>query len=205
MKKKLLVIGASGQGKVVADVAIKMSKWEAIYFLDDNKSITAVLGFQVIGSTSEVTHYIPDHDIFIAIGNNKIRKNLHEKLEEKEASIPTLVHPSAVIGEEVELGAGTIVMAGAIINCCTKIGKSCIVNTGATVDHDNRIGNFVHISPGAHLAGTVRIGEGCWLGIGSVINNNINIIGNCVIGAGAVVIDDIKKTGVYVGVPARGI
>ena len=53
------------------------------------------------------------------------------------ANIPTLIHPSVIIGENVEVKAGTVLMAGVVINCCSKIGEGCIINTGATVDHDN--------------------------------------------------------------------
>ena len=126
-----------------------------------------------------------------------------KKLEAEGASIPILIHPNAVIGEQVELESGTVVMAGAVINCCTKIGKGCIINTGATIDHDNSIEDYVHISPGAHLAGTVKVGQGSWLGIGSVVSNNVNITSGCKIGAGAVVVKDITEPGTYVGVPVR--
>lgn len=114
-----------------------------------------------------------------------------------------MIHPSAIIGEQVYLEAGTVVMAGAVINCCTKIGKGCIINTTSTVDHDNIIEDYVHISPGAHLAGTVNIGRGTWLGIGSIISNNINVTGGCRIGAGTIVVKDITELGTYVGVPSR--
>ena len=101
---------------------------------------------------------IRDCDIFVGVGNNVIREKIQKKLEAEGASIPTLIHPNAVIGEQVKLASGTVVMAGVVINCCTKIGKGCIINTGATIDHDNLIEDYVHISPGAHLAGTVKVG-----------------------------------------------
>lgn len=205
MKNKLLIIGASGHGKVVADIAIKMNKWESIAFLDDDKNIKQSMNIEVIGRTFEFTKYIDDYEIFVGIGNNYIREKIQDNLERYEASIPVLTHPSAIIGEQVEIKPGTVIMAGAIINCCTKIGKGCIINTNATIDHDCVIEDFVHISPGVNLAGTVRVGKGTWIGIGSVVCNNIYIIDNCTIGAGGVVIRDIKEAGTYVGVPVRSI
>src|SRR5699024_8497578 len=127
------------------------------------------------------------------------------ELEKAGATIPTLIHPSAIIGSDVECGKGTAIMAGVIINSSTKIGRGCIVNTASTIDHDNVMDNFVHISPGANLAGRVKIGEATWVGIGSVVSNNISITSNCTIGAGAVVIKDIIESGTYVGVPARRV
>lgn len=203
-KNKLIIIGASGHGKVVADIALKINSWKGIYFLDD-QDIKNSMGIDVIGKSSDFYEYINDYDIFVAIGSNKTREEIQNRLEDDGASIPTLIHPSVIIGDMVEVGAGTVIMAGAVINCCSTIGKGCIVNTGATIDHDNIIEDYVHISPGAHLAGTVKVGKGSWIGTGSIVSNNIDITYNCVIGAGAVVINDINDSGTYVGVPARRI
>lgn len=205
MKNKLLIIGASGHGKVISDIAIKMNKWDCIAFLDDDKSIKTSKGIKVIGTSDKVIDYIDDYEIFVGIGNNATREKIQEMLGSVGASIPMLIHPNVVIGEQVEIGTGTVIMAGAVINCCTKIGKGCIINTGSTIDHDNSIEDYVHISPGAHLAGTVKVGKGSWLGIGSVVSNNVSITSDCKIGAGAVVVKNLTKSGVYVGVPVRRV
>lgn len=202
-KKKLLIIGASGHGKVVADIAMKMNRWQQMAFLDDDETIKSLMGIEVIAKASEAHTYIKVYDIFVAVGNNEVREKILKQLESVSASIPTLIHPNSVIGEYVEVGSGTVVMAGAVINCCTSIGKGCIVNTGATIDHDNIIEDYVHISPGVHTAGTVKVGKGAWLGIGSIVSNNISIKSGCKVGAGTVVVKDITETGTYVGVPAR--
>jgi sugar O-acyltransferase (sialic acid O-acetyltransferase NeuD family) len=205
MKNRLLIIGASGHGKVVADIALKMNKWKIIAFLDDDKSINSSMGLEVIGTSDDVFTHIDEYEIFVGIGNNTTRQRVHEMLETSGASIPVLIHPNAVIGSQVDIENGTVVMAGAVVNCCTKIGKSCIINTGSTIDHDNFIEDFVHISPGAHLAGTVKVGQGSWLGIGSVVSNNISITNRCKVGAGSVVVKDLTEPGVYVGVPVRRV
>ncbi len=205
MKDKLLIIGASGHGKVTADIALKMKKWKSIAFLDDNASLKTSMGLEILGNSNEVKRYIDEYQIFVGIGNNVTRQKIHLMLEEIGATIPTLIHPNSLIGEQVEIGTGTAVMAGAVINCCTQIGKGCIINTGSTIDHDNRIKDFVHISPGAHLAGTVKVGQGSWLGIGSVVSNNINITAHCIVGAAGVVIRDITEPGTYVGIPVRRV
>lgn len=203
MKKKLLIIGASGHGKVIADIALKMNKWKSIAFLDDNENVKSSMGIEIIDKSTSISKYIDDYDFFVGIGNNVIREKIQRELEAEDASIPVLIHPSAIIGEQVYLAAGTVVMAGSVINCCTKIGKGCIINTASTIDHDNVIEDYVHISPGVHLAGTVKIGRGTWLGIGSIISNNVNITSGCRIGAGAVVVKDINELGTYVGIPSR--
>ncbi len=194
--KKLVIIGASGHGKVIADIAVKNS-YEDIVFLDDNESLTECAGFPVVGKTSDAINM--DGDKIVAIGNAKIRERIQSKIKDAV----TLIHPNAVISRRVQIGNGTVIMAGAVINSDAEIGDGCIINTGASVDHDCRIGDYAHISVGAHVAGTVEIGERTWLGVGAIVSNNVNICSDCMIGAGAVVVKDIEKSGTYVGVPAK--
>lgn len=205
IKKKLLIIGAGGHGRVVADIALKMNKWESVAFLDDDKNKKSSMGLEIIGDSRDTEKYIIDNDLFVAIGDNRTRKKLQDELEIAGASIPILVHPSAVIGCDVEIGIGTVLMAGVIINSCSTIGKGCIINTSASIDHDNKLGDYVHISPGVHLAGTVEIGKETWIGIGTIVNNDIKITNGCTVGAGSLVIKDINEIGTYIGHPTTRI
>lgn len=205
MKDNLIIVGASGHGKVIVDIAKKMNKWQSILFLDDNEFITQLMGFKVIGKTNDAFLHKDEADFFVAIGNNTIREKMQEKLENYSLSVVSLIHPDAIIGADVEIGKGTAIMAGVIINSSSKIGKGCIINTASTLDHDNVIEDYVHVSPGAHLAGTVNVGKGSWIGVASVVSNNVNICDKCQLGAGTVVIKDINESGTYVGVPSRRI
>ncbi len=201
--KKLLLLGASGHGKVVADIAHK-NNYEEICFLDDRTDIDHCLNFPIIGRIHELSKF-PDYDVFVSIGNTAIRKQLLKVCWQQNRTIPTLVHPSAVIGLDVQIGEGSVVMAGSIINPSSRIGKGCIINTGATIDHDNIIQDYTHVSVGSHLCGTVSVGASTWVGAGSCVSNNLSICSNCMIGAGAVVVKNIVEPGTYIGVPARKI
>ena len=205
MNDSLIIIGASGHGKVVADIAMKMNKWKNIAFLDDNQSLETVMGIPVIGNSASAVEHTKYSDFFVAVGNNSTRERIQEGLLAQGTSIVSLVHPSAIIGMDVKIGMGTAIMAGVVINSSSVVGKGCIINSNSGLDHDNHIGDYVHISPRTHLAGTVKVGKGSWLGIGSVVSNNINICSGCKIGAGAVVVKDITESGTYVGVPVRRI
>lgn len=197
-----MIIGASGHGKVVADIA-KRNGYSDILFLDDNEGIKACGGYPVVGKSSQFHEY--DCDFFVAIGSPIVRQRIQEALVSARKTVPTLIHPSAVIGESVVLGIGTVVVAGAVINPGTIIGDGCIINTGSSVDHDCVIADFVHISVGAHVAGTASIGTRTWIGAGATVSNNIRICGDCMIGAGAVVVKGITESGTYIGVPAEKI
>ena len=205
MNKKLVIIGASGQGKVVADIASKLQKYKEIVFLDDNENTKQCLNFPVVGKSLDAKYYIKEADFFVAIGNAQIRKKVTEQLEALGATLPVLIHPNAVISEWVTIGIGTVVMAGAVINPNSIIGKGCIINTCSSVDHDCCLGDFVHIAVGAHIAGTVRIKDNTFIGAGVTIKNNVSICNDCIIGAGAVVVKNIEETGTYVGVPVKKI
>lgn len=195
---KLSILGASGHGRVVADIA-KLNGYDEIEFLDDDESVTRCGRYPVIGSCKEASNI--ENDIFVAIGNYSYRKKFMEKYADK--NFPVLIHPDAVVAEDVFVGRGSVIMAGVVINAGTFIGKGCIVNTCSSVDHDCEIGDFVHVSVGSHICGTVSVKEGTWIGAGSTVSNNINICGLCQIGAGAVVVKDIDEPGTYVGVPVR--
>lgn len=198
MKNRLVIVGASGHGKVVADIA-QLNGYTDIVFLDDNKSVTECAGYPVIGNTNAII----DGDIFVAIGNSIIRQELMNRFIDH--CQPILIHPNAIVAKDVKIGAGSVVMAGAVINPSTTIGRGCIINTSSSVDHDCVLGDFVHIAVGAHICGTVTISDSVWVGAGAIISNNISIGSDCVIGAGGIVVKDLLKPGIYVGIPAKKI
>lgn len=195
---RLVIIGASGHGKVIADIAVKCG-YQDIVFLDDNEKVKECAGFPVIGKVSDAVTM--NDDKIVAIGNAEIREIIQSKL----SNLVTLIHPNAVVSRRVGIGEGTVIMAGAVINSDVIIGKGCIINTGASVDHDCKIGDFVHVSVGAHVAGTASIGRNTWVGAGATVSNNVSICDHCMIGAGAVVVNDVVNSGTYVGVPVRKI
>lgn len=203
MKKRLMIIGASGHGKVVADIARKTERYSQIAFLDDDLS-RHVAGYELLGRAGDYEKWREDWEFIVAIGNCEIRARIQEKIS-IGVSVATLVHPHAVVGEQVILGKGTVVMANAVINSGTVLGKGVIINTASTIDHDCQIGNYVHVAPGVHISGTVFVGEEAWIGVGSSITNNVSICEKCIIGAGTTVIRDINERGTYVGVPAKRV
>lgn len=205
MCKKVVVIGAGGHGKVIADIIEKSGDIVA-GFLDD-KATGESTGLSVIGKLCDITQISrqAEAEFIVAVGDNYSRKKISEAYEAYQVKWYTAIHPSAVIAKDVLVGKGTAIMANAVINSGSMVGNHAILNTASTIDHDNVIADFVHISPGAHLAGNVRIGEASWIGIGGIISNNVAVVGNCTIGAGTVVIEDISESGVYVGVPAKKI
>ena len=123
----LVIIGASGHGKVIADIAEKVG-YADIIFLDDNSKVESCGNYKVVGGCKSALSY-KNADFVVAIGNTKIRRKIQSKLIEMGLHIVSLIHPSAIIAPNVKIGAGTVVMAGAVINPCSIIGQGCIINT----------------------------------------------------------------------------
>ena len=196
---RLIIIGAGGHGKVIADNALK-NGYTHIFFVDDH-SVGQCMGLDIIG-TCDCLKDLNDGrtDFIIGIGSNEIRKRIAESYD---LNWITLIHPAAQIASCVSVGKGTVIMAGAVVNACASVGNHCIINTCAIVEHDNIIEDYAHISPNVALGGMVRVGSSTQIGIGATVSNNISICGNCIVGAGAIVIKDIVDFGTYMGVPAR--
>ena len=188
---RLIVVGAGGHGKVIADNALK-NGYTDISFIDDCAT-GECMGFSIIGVCEDLPKLNDGKtDFVIGIGNNAIRKKI---AQEYDVHWVTLIHPSAQIAVNVSIGMGTVVKAGAVVNACAVIGEHCIINTCAVIEHDNVIEDYVHISPKAALGGTVHVGTGTHVGIGATVINNIEICTDCVIGAGAAVNRNIVESG----------
>jgi len=201
MNRDVIIVGAGGHGKVVADI-VRCSGDRVLGFLDD-VAVGEFCSAPILGKSDEYDRFL-DAEFLIAIGNAKVRQKKVEQM--KNACWYTAIHPAACVSQmDVSIGCGSVIMPQAVINAGAFVGAHCIINSGAIVEHDNVLENYVHAAVGAKLCGTVFVGARTWLGAGAVVCNDLRICADCMIGAGSVVIKDIEKSGTYVGVPARRI
>ncbi|MBN2303051.1 MAG: acetyltransferase, partial [Anaerolineae bacterium] len=191
----LVIWGASGHARVVADIVRVQGIYRIAGYLDDRAESPGAEfnGGRILGGQERlpilldqgITHLI------IGIGNCWVRLALADVAETAGFTLAAAIHSSAVIAAGVDIGGGTVIAAGCVINPAARIGCNVIVNTSASVDHDCVLADGVHISPGAHLAGGVTVGRGTWVGIGSVVKEQVTIGAGSMIGAGSVVLADI--------------
>ncbi len=203
---KLLIVGAGGHGKVVAEIASSSGRWEDIGFLDDNNYNEQHHGFSLIGKAIPDSKMVNEYEeVFIAVGNNQVRLDLLFAFQKTGFRPVNIIHPSAIISNSASIMPGTVIMANSIINAAVKIGYGVIINTAATIDHDSVINDGVHICPGVKLAGNVTIGRCSLVGIGTSIIEGITVGDETIIGAGSVVIRDVNSKEKVAGNPASPI
>lgn len=194
----MILFGASGHAKVIADILIKNGV-HIEKILDDNPSVKTIFNIHVEkNSLSESDHL----DAIISIGNNEVRKLISEKYKLNYISA---IDKNSTVSDFSKIGIGTVVMANATINAGATVGNHCIINTSSVIEHDCILEDFVHISPNASLAGNVTVGEGSHIGIGACVIQGIKIGKWSTIGAGAVIIKDVPDYATVVGNPGRVI
>jgi len=205
---KIIVMGASGHGQVVADVLYQMwtkgRELEIVGFLDDDASLkgTKVMGLNVLGRLADLPG-LPHDSIIMGIGDNVARARLYNELKSAGKRFVTAIHPSAVLAPDVVVGQGAVLCAGTVINTGASVGENAILNTCASLDHHGVLEPHSHVAPGVHLAGNVRVGEGALVGIGSCAVPGVRIGAWSVVGAGTAVIRDVPERTTVGGVPAK--
>jgi len=190
----IFIYGASGHGKVVADI-IRCSGHTLVGWIDDKPSADTLLWDQF-----RSLH--PDGTIALGIGENTARESIAKKVGEAGYSLATLIHPSAVISDSAIIKEGSVIMPLAVVNADAHIGEGCIVNSGAIVEHDCVLENYVHLSPNATLAGGVQIKNRTHVGMGALILQNITVGAGSIVAAGSVVTKDVSDNVLVAGVPA---
>lgn len=175
MEKKLLILGAGGHGKAVAEAAKLNKEWTHIAFIDDRwPQLKMVVDIPVVSDIKGLRDISSQYSVaIVAIGNNKTRLEWFNLLEAIDLSIVSIIHPSASVSLTAQIGKGTAVMALAVIGVDAKVGQGCIINAHSTVDHDVILDEFAHIGVGVHLAGGVRIGKRAVLQSGSCAGYNV--------------------------------
>jgi sugar O-acyltransferase (sialic acid O-acetyltransferase NeuD family) len=201
----LFVLGAGGHAKVVISI-LRETGFRIKGVLDDDPTRWGqdIMEIPVLGPVDDLAT-LQDVRGVIAIGNNKIRKELAEKYSHVQwitaVHYKAYVHPTS----RANIGPGTVISAGAIIQPDVLIGAHSIINTSTSVDHDCEIGSYVHLAPGVHLAGGVKVGHGVLMGVGSSAIPLASIGDWSVIGAGAGVMKAIPANTKAVGFPAKPV
>lgn len=200
----IYILGAGAMARETLIIYKGLGRYEEIGgFIEENCNRE---GLKIHGKSTmdaSVIDTLPENSIFIGAMGSPRKKRWIEEIESKGFSFDTLIHPSASVGDSVDIGRGCIVCSGVILTCDTEIGAHSVINIGSTVNHDCVIGDYVTIGPGVNIAGRVTIGDECWISIGVKIIDKVSIGRGSFIGAGAVITNDIPEKVLAMGVPAK--
>jgi len=209
--QNVIIFGASGHGSVVLDCLEREGKYRFVGFIDSfQEKGTEVNGYSVLGTESDLPKIIEMYDVFggvVAIGDNWIRSTMVDRIStiQPDFNYISVIHPTAEIGKEVQIGKGSVIMPGVTVNANTIIGNHCILNTNCSLDHDGFMNHFSSLAPNVCIGGNLIMGQGSAVCLGTNIIENITIGSHAVIGAGSLVVGNIDSLVLAYGAPAKVI
>jgi sugar O-acyltransferase (sialic acid O-acetyltransferase NeuD family) len=208
MSGRLLILGAGGHGRAVADLA-RACGFTVAGFTDRSLAAGSP-GTPVLGTDAELVALIRPQQIdggVVGVGNTALtrRAQLYDVLVAAGVPQPALVHPRAVASPSAEVGAGSVVFAGCVLGSGVRIRANAVLYSGVVVEHECTIADHGYLSPGVVLSGQVVVEAGAFLGAGAVVLPGLRIGAGAVVAAGAVVTADVAAGQTVMGVPARAV
>ena len=189
MKPKLILIGGGGHCKSCIDVIEQENKFIIAGIVDNNRSISDLLGYPWLGHDDDLAKLKLSYDyVLITIGQIKspaIRVRLFNYAKSLGFKLPVIISPRAYVSKHAKIGDGTIVMHDALINVGALVGDNCIINSKSLIEHDAVIENNCHISTGAIINGGAIVKQGSFVGSNAVTKESVDTKENDFIKAGS--------------------
>ncbi|WP_288349397.1 acetyltransferase [uncultured Thalassospira sp.] len=206
-KKQYVIVGAGGHACVVLSALLAMNSPEIAGCIAPSSGVSSSLDLKILGDDQWLMEQNPEQFLlFNGIGCvdvSNLRSDIFRQYRKFGFKFGTIVHPRAIVADDVRIAMGSQIMAGAVLQTGSQVGQNVIVNTGVIIDHDCVIGDHAHIAPGAVLCGAVRIGESSLIGAGSTIVQNTVIAENVLVGAGSTVTRAVAAGARIAGSPAK--
>ncbi len=203
---EIFLIGYSGHAYEVIETFRRMKAVVSGYYEPEEKANNPYkLNYCGSEKLETAIRQLQAKTVFVAIGDNGIRKEVLKRLDAKNIEFGLAVDPSANLSESCVIGQATLIAKGVLINAQTRIGVGVICNSGSIIEHECLVGNYTHIGPGATLCGSVQIGEESLIGAGATILPGIKIGNRVTVGAGSVVCNNVPDGAKVAGNPARSI
>jgi sugar O-acyltransferase (sialic acid O-acetyltransferase NeuD family) len=208
MNNIIYILGIGNNTSVYIDL-IENCGYEigGLYHYNDSKTGTQLHGYDILDSTENLFNKsnLNGMNFSLSMGDNQIRNNLYHKILSMGGSIPTLIHPQAVVSKYSHISNGVVVHANSVIQADVNIDENTIISFNVSVAHTSKIGKSCYLSFGCSVGAYVDVQDFCFIGqSASIISGKVSSIGkNSLIGAGAVVICDVNKNTTVIGNPAK--
>ncbi len=207
--RDIIIIGSGGHSRAVISIVKSAKKWRKVSIIDTkyNGNIEKILTVPVVGGIEFLEKLnINNTDVFVAIGDNFLRRDMIGLVIDKGFKIPNLIHSNSNLDQDITLGYGNFIGSGANLGPDVNVGNGNIINTSVDLDHESKIGDYNQLAPASVLCGRSVVGNLVLLGANSTVLDNLEIADETIIGAGAVVIKSIESSGeTFVGIPAKKI
>lgn len=202
--RRLVIVGAGGYARCVADAAEASGAWVVDCFLEREPAPgQKCLGRPVRAEAEALADGNLEGHVAVALGDNSLRERVAERLAAVGAVFPIIVHPRAAVSASATLGEGAVLLAGSAVGPSAVVGRHVSLYSNAVVEHDCRVADFVTLAPAAALGGTVRLGARSFIGLGAIVSHGVELGDDTIVGAGGVVLSDHPGAAVLVGAPAR--
>lgn len=206
---RLVIIGAGGAGREVAQIAADMieagtAPWRIGGFIDDNPNALAGSGcsWPVLGSI-DAWQPADDDRFVLAIGNPATRAEIAERLAARGAQFSSVIHPSARIAPSAKLGVGVVIYPFTYISVDTQLGDHVQINLHNAIGHDARIGDCSVLSSFCDVTGYVKLGQRVLLGSHVTIAPGLSVGDDALVGLGSVVVAPVRAGKHVFGNPAK--
>ncbi len=209
---RLVIAGAGDFAREVlwtcSELPLDRRQWQEICFIDDNPETAQARLRQhhvQLPVIATIADYVPaPQDLLIcAIGDPRAKFEVCERLLTRGARFTNVIHPSASIGPDAELGQGVIICRFSWVSVDVRIGNFVTINCSSGCGHDAVVEDYCTLSCYCEATGRAHLERGAFLGSHAAVMPGVRVGEFAKVAAGSVAFRNVKAGTTVIGVPAK--